>query len=129
MLGLNGMFVPGEDELKFIQEQFDRVLKGEAVPLPPTNIMNPQFAVDVCKATLLSEKGRQLYMADPQAWEMGLAWMEGLLGMMGQQGGDQPPPPDGGMPPLPPGEGPLPPEGMEMPPLPEAPPIDSAPMP
>lgn len=130
VLGLNGMFVPGEDELKFVQEQFDRVLKGEAVPLPPTNIVNPQFAVQVCKATLLSEKGRQLYMADPQGWEMGVAWMEGLLGMMGQEGGgEQGPPPADGAPQLPPGEGALPPDSMEMPPLPEAPPIDSAPMP
>lgn len=139
ILGLNGMYVPGEDELKFVQEQIDRVLNGEAVPLPPTNIINPKFAVDVVKATLLSDRGRQILATDPQAWQMGLEWMEGLLGMMGQEGGPPPPPPEGegGMPPPlpPPQDGPpmLPPpsgpEGMEGPPIPPQGELDSAPLP
>jgi hypothetical protein len=111
MLGLNGMYVPGEDELKFVQAMMDKVLEGEPVPLPPTNLVNPQFAVEVIKASLLSEKGRQIQATNPGAWDMGLQFLEGMLGMMGQ-GQGQPPPMEG-----------PPPEGVPM----EGPPPDGPP--
>jgi hypothetical protein len=97
MFGLNGMYVPGEDELKFVQSLIDKVLEGEMVELPPTNLVNPQFAVEVIKATLISEKGRQIKDTDPGAWQMGVQFLESMLGMMGQ--GQQQGPPDGGGPP------------------------------
>lgn len=107
MLGLNGMYVPGEDELKFVQSLMDKVLNGEPVELPPANLINPQFAVEVIKSTLISEKGRQIQATDPGTWEMGVQFLESMLGMMGQGQGQ--PPPD-----APPPEG-MPPEGMPPP--------------
>lgn len=118
MFGLNGMYVPGEDELKFVQSLVDKVLNGEPVDLPPSNLVNPQFAVEVIKSALLSEKGRQIQATDPGTWEMGVQFLEGMLGMMGQGQGQQGPPQG------PPPEGP-PPEGMS----PEGVPPDQGPPP
>lgn len=118
ILGLNGMYVPGEDEVKFIRELTEKVMNGEAVPLPPTNLVNPQMAVDVIKAQLVSDRGRQLWASDPEKWNAAVEWMEGMMGMMGTPPG---PPPDQGAPPPP--QGNLPPGGpppqMEGPPLPQ----------
>jgi hypothetical protein len=119
VLGLNGMYVPGEDEVKFIKEMVGRVMEGEMVPLPPTNLINPQMAVDVIKGELLSEKGRQLLATEPEKWNMAVEWMEGMMGMMGAPPGGGPPPPGG--PPLLPGE--LPPPPPEGPPPGGPPPI------